>query len=273
MHTALVSCLSCQLPCKYKEENRYLGAERTVTLARHSPGPHSRGVNFGSTSFEGRWTPAWLPVSQGNSRDDVFEAVLCCGFMWFDIFAKSISPQRKKCLLQFVQEFDTLIHQVIQTFLLKCFCASWEWRPVRLKYQWWSSSPKTLWTRAHIFWSQAVRVIMVRLDWWRKALGVTAWIGMWKAGRRKDEELLITANRKAIARIWGYAPDKTLNYGPDSSCHPGSRASWFYCWLCETSKIPSPCLWWGEQSDPSLLSPLSFQDALSLKQQVEREKH
>ena len=57
--------------------------------------------------------PAWLPASQGDSRDDVFEAVLCCGFMRFDIFVKSVSPQRKKCLLQFVQEFDALIHQVI----------------------------------------------------------------------------------------------------------------------------------------------------------------
>lgn len=106
---------------------------------------------------------------------------------------------------------------------------------------------------------------MVRLDRWSKALGVTAWVGMRKVGRRKDEELLITANRKATAHIWGYAPDKTLNYGPDASCHPESRDNWFYCWLCETSKIPSPCLWWGEWSDASLLSPLSFQDALSYK--------
>lgn len=85
-----------------------------VTLARRSPGHHGRGVNFVSIHFpDGGRMPAWLPVSQGNSRDDVFEAVLCYGFMRFDIFAKSVSPQRKKCLLQFVQEFDTLIHQVI----------------------------------------------------------------------------------------------------------------------------------------------------------------
>ena len=106
---------------------------------------------------------------------------------------------------------------------------------------------------------------MVRLDRWSKALGVTACIGMWKVGRRKDEELLITADHKATAHIWGYAPDKTLNYGPNASCHPESTASWFYCWFCETSKNPSPCLWWGERSDASLLSPLSFQDTLSYK--------
>lgn len=84
-------------------------------------------------------------------------------------------------------------------------------------------------------------------------------------GRRKDEELLITSDRKTPAHIWGFAPEKTLNYGPDASCHLESRASLFYWWLCETSKIPSPCLWWGERSDASLLSPLSFQDALSYK--------
>ena len=84
-------------------------------------------------------------------------------------------------------------------------------------------------------------------------------------GRRKHEEHLITSNRKTPAHIWGFAPEKTLNYGPDASCHLESRAGWFYCWLCETSKIPSPCLWWGERSDASLLSPVSFQDALSYK--------
>ena len=45
--------------------------------------------------------------------------------MRFDIFAKSPSLlNEKKCQLQFVQECDALIHQVVLTFLLKYFSAS-----------------------------------------------------------------------------------------------------------------------------------------------------